>query len=199
MKTQRTKILFESRAPTKQGLQECTKIQLTSKKEWNTHKVRMSEVMVSSVSATRPKNLDEDLLESTDPSLSGLKENLAELVPRYITEVARYDDLLEDIPTRQTYTSTERHVKMSAEVLSDRSGIGLERARQTLKGTTQRGTRSALLPISRRYRADRKFGVRQLNGKFATDTIWAKSKTLRRNVASQIYSQKCGFNAVYHL
>ena len=38
-----------------------------------------------------------------------------------------------------------------------------------------------------------------MNRKFATDTIWAQSKTLRRNVASQIYSHKCGFNAVYHL
>ena len=62
MKTQGTKIIFESRAPTKQELQECTKIHLTSKKEWNPHKVRMSEVMVSSVSATRPNDLDKDLL-----------------------------------------------------------------------------------------------------------------------------------------
>ena len=65
--------------------------------------------------------------------------------------MARYDDSLEDIPTRQTYTSTEMHVKISAEVLADRFGIGLERAIQTLKANTQRGTRSALLPISRRY------------------------------------------------
>ena len=133
------------------------------------------------------------------PSLSGLKEKLSALVPRYIAEVARYDDSLEDIPTRQTYTSTERHVKMSAEVLADRFCIGLERARQTLKATTLRGTRSALLPISRIYRSDRKFGVRRMNRNFATDTFWAKSKTLRRNVANQIYSHKCVFNAVYHL
>ena len=33
MKTEGTKILFESRASTKQELQECTKIYLTSKKE----------------------------------------------------------------------------------------------------------------------------------------------------------------------
>ena len=69
--------------------------------------------------------------------------------------MARYDDPLEDITTRQTYTSTESYAKMSDEVLAARFGIGLERARQTLKETTQRGTRSALLPISRRYRADR--------------------------------------------
>ena len=199
MKNQGTKILFESRAPTKQELQECTNIHLTRKKEWNPHKVRMSEVMVSSVSATRPNDLDEDLLESLEPSLSGLKEKLAALVPRYMEEVTRYDDSLEGIPTRQTYKYTERHMKMSADVLADRFGIGLERARQTLKATTQRGPRSALLPISRRYRSDRKFGVRQLNGKFATDTIWDKSKNLRRNVASQIYSHKCGLDAAYYL
>ena len=108
----------------------------------------------------RPNDLDEDLLESLDPSLSGLKEKLAALVPRYIAEVARCDDSLENIPTRQTYTSTERHVKLSAEVSAERFGIGLERTRQTLRVTTQRGTRSALLPISRRYWADRQFGVK---------------------------------------
>ena len=80
----------------------------------------MSKVKVSSVSATRPNDLDEDLLESMDPYLSGLKEKLTALVPRYIAEVARYDDSLEDIPTRQTYTSTERHVKMSDEVIPTR-------------------------------------------------------------------------------
>ena len=73
----------------------------------------MNKVVVSSVPA-RPNDLDEDLLESVDPSLLGLKEKLAALKPRYIVEVARYDDSLEDIPTRQTYTSTERHVKMPA-------------------------------------------------------------------------------------
>ena len=54
------------------------------------------------------------------PSLSGSKEKLAALVSRYIAEVARYDDSLQDIPTRQAYTSTERYIQMSAEVLVDR-------------------------------------------------------------------------------
>ena len=43
---------------------------------------------------------------------------------------------------------------MSAEVLDNRFGIGLERARHTLKATTQRGNIPALLPIRRRYRVD---------------------------------------------
>ena len=37
----------------------------------------------------------------------------------------RYDDSLEDIPTIQTYTYTERHVKMSAEVLDNRLVLAL--------------------------------------------------------------------------
>ena len=194
MRTQGTKILFESRSPTKLEMQECQQIQLTSKKEWNPKEVNMKEVNRDS-----DDSIDEYFLETIDPSLSGLRKKLEKLVPRYVAEVSRYDDSLEDLPTRQTYTSTERHIKMSAEVLADRFGIGLERARQTLKATTQRGTRSALLPISRRYRADRQFGVKRLNGKFATDTIWGNNKTLRGNVASQIYSHKCGFNTAYHL
>ena len=95
-------------------------------------------------------------------------------MPKYGTEVAKYDNTLEDLPTRQAYTYTERHRKISAVVLADRFEIGLERARQTLETITQRGTRSALLPIVKRYRADRQFGVKRLNDKFATNTTWAK-------------------------
>ena len=51
-----------------------------------------------------------------------MEEKLAALVPRYIAEVTRYDDPLEDIPTRQAYTSTGKYIKMSAEVLFDRFG-----------------------------------------------------------------------------
>ena len=56
---------------------------------------------------------------------------------------------------------------------------------------------SYILPISRKYRADRQHIVKRLHGKFATDTIWEESMLLRGNVASQMYSHKCGFNASY--
>jgi hypothetical protein len=66
-----------------------------------------------------------------------------------------------------------------------------------MRVTAQRGVCSALLPISRRYCADRVFGVKRLAGKFATDTAYGKLKSLRGNVGSQIYSHKCGFKASY--
>lgn len=220
MQTNGTKIFFNTRAPTLDELRDCAKVHLTSKQEWNPTEVSMKQTtsikaitkytpsfriseMTMSINETAfeyvdPKD-DDALLHSIDPSLTDLKEQLMAKVPRNIAQVTRYEDSLEDLPTRQTYTSTERHSKISAEVLADRFGIGIERARATLRATLQRGVRSATLPIGRRYRADRQYGVKRLAGKFATDTLWAKSKSLNQNVASQIYSHKCGFNAVYHM
>ena len=106
---------------------------------------------------------------------------------------------MQDIPDQRTYVSTERHTKLTAEILVERIAIGIPRASATLRVTTQRGVWSAIPPINRRYRAGRMYLTKRLTGKFATDTLWAKVKSLRSNVASQIYSHKCGFNAPYHL
>jgi hypothetical protein len=43
------------------------------------------------------------------------------------------------------------------------------------------------------------FNVKRLTGKFATDTLWSTTKSLRSNVETQIYTHKCGFNTAYHL
>jgi hypothetical protein len=103
------------------------------------------------------------------------------------------------MPACRTFVSDEWHVKVTAEALADKFGICLPRAQSTLRVTTQRGIRSAILPISRRYRADWIFSVKQLNGKFATDTAYGKVKSLRGNFGSQLYSHKCRFKACYPL
>ena len=41
--------------------------------------------------------------------------------------------------------------------------------------------------------------VPRLHAKIATDTIFVKNKSLRNNIASQLYTHKCGFNISYHL
>jgi hypothetical protein len=139
-------------------------------------------------------------LHSIDPCLTNLGHQLMSKIPRTINETTtHYDGDLEDVPARRTYVSTERHTHMSAENLAERFYIGPERAKATLRATTQRGIRSAILPIGRRYRADRMFNVRRLNGKFAADTLWSTTKSLRSNVVTQVYTHKCGFNVPYHL
>ena len=119
---------------------------------------------------------DESLLHSTEPSLVELKE-------RIISSMNVNSQRLDDIPPRRTSASHERHVKLTAEAIAEHWGIGIKCARQTLMATTQRGTRSAILPLSRRYRADRRYNMKRLNGKFSTDTLYAEVKSLHQNIA----------------
>ena len=69
----------------------------------------------------------------------------------------------------------------------------------TMTPTTQMATRSAVLPISRRYRADKMYGVKRLYDKIATDTLWSDCKSLNQNKGAQIYSCKNGFAVCYPL
>ena len=59
---------------------------------------------------------DASLLHSIEPLLSSLKDKLLLKLPRNVAKVTRYDDVLENLPLRQTYTSTELHSRISAEV-----------------------------------------------------------------------------------
>jgi hypothetical protein len=210
-----TKIQFASRTPTTQELDECPHIVMTSPASWNPQDVSLSETSttledslpnyreshISRVGSVRryeylDPTSDEALLHSINPSLVSLKEQIS---VRSIRQATTYDRDLEDTPARHTFVSTERHSKISAELIAERFGIGPGRAKATLRATTQRGMRSAILPIGRWYKADRMFNVKRLTGKFATDTLWSTTKSLRSNVATQIYTHKCGFNAAYHL
>jgi hypothetical protein len=66
-----------------------------------------------------------------------------------------------------------------------------------MMATTQHGVRSALLSISRRYRSDRMYSVKRLNGKFATDTFYSDIKSLNQNIGAQLFSHKIGFSVCY--
>jgi len=72
------------------------------------------------------------------------------------THVLHEFDLVRGSPTQimaQIRTS-ERHHGIDARLLSLKWGIGLEKARDTIKHTTQYNIRSAILPLTRRYRTD---------------------------------------------
>ena len=183
LSTQGTKVLFNSRAPTDLELNECHRIEITARQEWNPPEVHLSQVN------SHPQRHDPQ---------DGLKEKLQALIPR-ISKISTYDQSLEDVIPANNYTSTARHASRSAATLADRFGIGITRAQDTMRVTTQRGTRSALLPLSRRYRADRRFGVKRLAINMATDALIGPTRSLRGNVAAQVYSHKCGFHKSYSM
>ena len=69
-----------------------------------------------------------------------------------------------DIPLPSVFQSSKRHTDVSPEDLSERWFISLNTTKETLKRTTQRFLRSTLLPLARRYRADRMYEAKRLTG-----------------------------------
>ena len=74
------------------------------------------------------------------------------------------------------FISSERHSNNTSEDLSERWIIIIAQEKLTLKATTQRLKQSEVMPLSRRYRADRMFGVKRLDCIMATDMMHAKEQ-----------------------
>ena len=81
-----------------------------------------------------------------------------------------------DIYFHNRFHSTNRHTDVSAEYLSEKWCISIKTAQETLNKTTQKFLCSALLPLSRRYQADRMFNQKKLRGKWSTDTLDGRTK-----------------------
>lgn len=198
-----TKILMKTPSPTQRELDNCQHIELTSLTEWNPQEVCLSELQVEAPSdwvvldefgnyTYQDPTSDEAVLHSIDPSLTDLDTRV--LAQAQLGTPADNYNVEQDVPQRRTFISNDRHSRVSHDVLAERFAIiGTERAKATMRVTTQRGLRSAILPLSRRYRADRMYLANRLNGKFATDLAYFKVKSLHQNIAAQIYSHKCGF------
>jgi len=111
-----------------------------------------------------------------------------------VPEVCLHEfDLLQESPTHivsQIQTS-KRH---DASLLSLKLGIGLEKAKNRIKNTTQYNVRSAILPLTRRYRTDLlSQRLKRLNTRLYTDTMFAKVGTsLRGNTCAQIFTDGNG-------
>ena len=81
-----------------------------------------------------------------------------------------------DVPYTHAFQSSDRNTDVTAQDLSERWGISVPAATKTLKKTTQKFLRSAVLPLSRRYRTDRVFIRKTLLGDWSTDTMDAICK-----------------------
>ena len=63
-------------------------------------------------------------------------------------------DTMQDVSMPRTFISKNRHSSTTSEDLSERWGLSISQDEITLKSTTQKLTRSAIMPLERRYRAD---------------------------------------------
>ncbi len=168
-----TTILFESQTPTQSKLETCRHINLTSDVEWD------------------PRNI-------SFPNSHRKEEEYP-----YISAISQFSTIadisvLEDVPSPRTFLSSERKTDVLPAALSEHWQIGMKQATQTLRVTTQRGVRSAIQPLLRRYRTDRMFLPNCLRGqRFYTDTLFFSHKSLDGNTCAQVFSNDSLFASVY--
>ena len=124
-----------------------------------------------SLSSTVHDDKYEALLSDVSPLLVQMKELLMAQV-----NIESHDNKV--FPARRSFVSKKWHASLTAVSLAELWGISPKRAQATLLATTQKGIPSAILPLTRRYRADRMYNIKRLDGKFATNTFYANMKSI---------------------
>ena len=169
LRSEGTMIYLDTCTPTEQELhEECVHIQLSSKSPWNPHAVqfpeftRRAEAGTPAINRTTAHITTSVELACSCVDVCSCAGNIVCPCPQQITErliaqVRVPEVLTTDVPGRRTFISDERHTSVTPAILSERWCIGIVQARNMIKVTTQKGVRSAILPLSRRYRADRVF------------------------------------------
>jgi hypothetical protein len=199
---QGTVLFADTRTPTQTELDTCLQIHLTSVNDWNPQTVKLSSVSRSTEEEERNRFISAITATSYEPEVEPLISgdvfsDPRELATRIISKVQVNLNVREDVASPRTFYSKDRHTTISAEDISERWCIGLAQANKTIKVTTQRGVRSALLPLSRRYRTDRMYHKKRLRDEWATDTYFGRHKSLDGNTCAQVFANKKLFVEAY--
>jgi hypothetical protein len=172
-----TNVMTNTRTPTAQELHDCNHIILLSEHPWDPHCVKFPESfrtvqeeieMQRSIGGVRVSRVGVSCEEPTDEKLPEAEIfNMDGVLSRLISSVklSKVEAQSQDVPAARTFESKERHKLVAPEDLSEWWSIGLGQARETLKRTTQRIVRLAIMPLARGCCADRIFEKRRLRGK----------------------------------
>jgi hypothetical protein len=144
-----TNITIKTRAPTGEELDSCQHIILTSDTDWEPNDIQFPQVGA----VHRDASMD---LESAQGENYYVLEFSQRLIANCRVQSAA---VVRDLPITPTFQTEERRSDVTPEQLADHWMIGLETSRQILKRTTQCFLRSALLPLSHRYKAGRMYRV----------------------------------------
>jgi hypothetical protein len=182
-----TNISINTRTPTQEELDSCQHIILTSDTEWEPNDVKFPQVGA----VLRDASMDMESDTGEIYNVIGFSQRLIASCRVQSAAVVR------DLPITPTFQTEERRSKVTPEQLADHWIIGLDTARQTLKCTTHCFRRSALLPLSRRYKADRMYQVPRLQGEWYTDTVEGRCKSRDGNKYGQIFANEAYFAVFY--
>ena len=189
-------------APSEKELHTCPHIVLSSSHPWDPHNVKFPKCrrtldeevgglryISTVISAPNEKCFDEDNsifdLNNINRKIASMNVTQSLPAPRKL-ERTKLDPGTSDVPLINTFESSARHTDVSPQEVSERWGISIATATNTLKNTTQKFLRSAVLPLSRRYRTDRVFTRKTLSGDWSTDTMDGRVKSLAGNICPSL-------------
>ena len=199
---------FITRYPTDDELATCRQITLSDEDEWNPSKTHFQ---VSLMEAEKYNtNLSTRLVYATN-GRNQIQDDIAiHEFDRALTDISLglsqdliAERIISNVKTRQqrfgfATITNERHHGVDPELLAQKWGIGLEKAKATLRNTTQNSIRSAVGPLTRRYRTDfMSQRLRRLSTTWYTDTLFAKNKSLVGNTCAQMFTDGDGFTYVH--
>ena len=102
-----------------------------------------------------------------------------------------------DVPEQRAFIASDRHSTVKAERLSEMWGISKKQAHKTLRVTMQRGVRSAVMPLSRRYKSNLIYQTPRLGRLWYGDTLMSNIKLIEGNTCAQIFANNKHFVEVY--
>jgi hypothetical protein len=171
--TEGNTIYFDSRVPTMEELENFQYITLTDDDDWDPPSVDLSD--------HTPKEIKQVLLhhDSNEENESEHVLGTISLVYSISSLTRRVQEAVRVIPQVASQT---RHSKLSPEHVARTWNIGLDRAKETLQVTTQKGIRFAIHPIHRRYRVDHLLHLglqaRRIVKQFYVDHMQSRIKSL---------------------
>jgi hypothetical protein len=194
-----TNVGFTTRTPSQDELDGCQHLHLSSQHEWDPANMKVPRVDISGLDKMDATSVDHDDQDGDEIyNVDNFSKRLisscrVHTMPR----TRKVQEVLTDVKGPPTFVTEDRRADVSPQALADRWMIGLEQAKLTLKATTQRFLRSALLPTSRRYKADRMFTRPTLQGEWFTDTVFGPVKSKDGNNCGQIYANGAYFATFY--
>ena len=201
-------ILISVWKPTQEELEMYPHVVLSSPNPWNPQTMNFPSYSESEMAMIEARNVSMVEVKSEVEVMNSFQEGfeiddfndilLQSIEKRQVGQVMASGPLKEeDLKPPKTFISKKRHSSVTAEDLSDRWCISVKQAQLTLDATTRRLIRSAIMPLSRRYRVDRLFGIRRLDYEISTDTIDGKVKTIHGLRYAQVFGSKEFFVAAY--
>ena len=144
-----TIIYCNTHAPNDRELSTLPHIHLSSSATWDPHNmVFLTHRMEEEEHQTQILSTSSISLSAND--LTSTIHDPANFHSRLISSIQVHapSKSPEELPSAPTFQSEGRHSSVSPQDLSERWFIGLKKAKDTIKNTTQRVLRSALLPLA---------------------------------------------------